>query len=125
MTIQKLIDKEGNVLRYRTRVERKELGVVNRSFAREIDAIRFLNDFERKYPSGQPSWVGRGIRLREIVVEPNNRAKILNQPTMQINGCTLKRGQGRCEPMDKCEHYWTCLCTTADRGWPGWTRGTR
>ena len=121
MTIQKIMDKQGNVLRYRTRVERKDIGVINRSFARQIDAERYLNDFNRKYPCGQPAWTNKGIRVKEVVIEiKKGRAIIINAPVIKMNGCTLERSHGRCKPMDKCRHYWDCLCAATDLGWPGW-----
>lgn len=125
MTINRMVDSEGNVIRCRVRVQRGG-DVVNKSFPTEAGARMFLLDFVRKYPGKQPSWKAKGIRVRDTVVRKKRQPKILyvEQPTIVINNCTLRRAPGRCEPMDECPHYLReggCLDTTQKAGWEGWT----
>jgi hypothetical protein len=126
VTIRKVINEAGEVMRYRCRVERKEIGVINRSFRDQISAERFVNDFYRKYPSRQGDARNRGgIRIKTMVESSRLRCARDIPETMQINGCLLTRGPGRCTSMTDCPHYLErgtgCLDMAERAGWEGWT----
>jgi hypothetical protein len=123
MTIRRIINNAGEVTCYRARVERKKTGTINRSFKTEEEAINFVEQFHKHNPSKLSETRNRtGIVIRTVLEHPNRYN--LPPETMQINGCTLTRGFGRCAPMTECPHYLErgtgCLDMAERAGWEGW-----
>lgn len=127
MTIYKVTDRHGNIIRYQARIERKELGKMRRNFSAVDEAVAWVMEIHNSIPCRSAGWAHQEVKIKDLPLhggDGRGRLVIKNQPVMRINGCTLRRGPGRCEPMDTCEHYLApggCLDMAFSRGWEGWS----
>jgi len=125
LTIRRIVNNKGEVMRYRVRVERKKTGPINRSFKTEEAAILFVTTFNRCNPSKLSDARNKaGVVIKDVIEHPE-RYRDRPPEIMQINGCLLTRGPGRCEPMTECPHYLErgtgCLDMAERAAWQGWS----
>ena len=126
MTIYRVLDRNGHILRYQARIERKSTGKLRQSFSTLPEAIAWVTKLHNEIPCASAGWATRGVRVRDLQINGTDRRGgmiALNRQTMTLHGCTLIRGPGRCDPMDACEHYARkggCLDQAERAGWEGW-----
>ena len=127
MTIYKVKDSRGHILRYQARIERKTTGKMRKSFATLPEAIAWVTKLHAEIPCASAGWATRGVRVRDLQINGTDRRGgmiALNRQTMTANGCVLTRGPGRCAPMDDCPHYdrkGGCLDMAERAGWEGFS----
>lgn len=124
MTIYRVKDRNGHILRYQARIERKATGKLRASFPTLEEAVAWVSKLNEDLPCQSAAWAHRGVKVRDLQVngaDGRGRLKILNSPMMLLHGCTLIRGTGRCPPLDKCSHYLGCLDAADKAGWEGWS----
>lgn len=124
MTIYRIRDCNGHILRYQARIERKSVGKMRQSFSTLKEAVAWVKGLNKSMPCQSPAWANRKVTVKDLKIKGNDargKAIIKIPPQMERHGCTLIRGPGRCEPLDRCEHYLGCLDAADKSGWEGWS----
>ena len=127
MTIYRIKDSRGHILRYQARIERKTTGKMRKSFATLPEAIAWVTKLHAEIPCQSAGWATRGVRVKDLIIKGNDgrgRMIAMNRQTITIHGCVLTRGPGRCKPMDDCRNYLGkggCLDQADRSGWEGFS----
>jgi len=127
VTIYRVKDRNGHILRYQARIERKTTGKMRKSFATLKEAIAWVTKLHAEIPCKSAGWATRGVRVKDLQINGTDQRggmRAMNPQTMTLNGCTLTRGPGRCAPMDDCLHYARpggCLDLAERAGWEGFS----
>jgi hypothetical protein len=94
MTVYQVKDRNGNILRYQARIERKATGKMRMSFGSLEEAISWVTGLHHAIPCKSAGWAHQTVKVRDLPVHGGDGRGgliIKNQPRMEINGCTLVR----------------------------------
>ena len=64
MTIYRVLDRNGHILRYQARIERKSTGKLRQSFSTLPEAIAWVTKLHNEIPCASAGWATRGVRVR-------------------------------------------------------------